>query len=185
MVFLFFPSVDLSVAGSADTQLHKRFHDLNLRTEAFSSVQYVGTQTVTPPTDYKGLLGAVRQQVKNTHTRSPRQPGIVYQALEVSVGRLRLEENSVLRPIVSSNVVLVVSDPQGLSERFHGELSDKQITLYSFFPDEYFTCSAVCLSCKSVNTHIWNLCLGGFLVCLFHVDGNFFLNGPSFDSYLP
>lgn len=80
------PCVDPSVAGSADTQLQKRFHDLNLRTEAFSSVQYVGTQTVTPPTDYQGLLDAVRQQVKNTHTRSPRQPGIVYQALEVGVG---------------------------------------------------------------------------------------------------
>lgn len=72
--------------GSADTQLQKRFHDLNLRTEAFSSVQYVGTQTITPPTDYEGLLEAVRQQVRNTHTRSPRQPGIVFQALEVSVG---------------------------------------------------------------------------------------------------
>lgn len=109
---------DPSVPGSADTQLQKRFHDLNLRTEAFSSVQYVGTQTITPPTDYEGLLEAVRQQVRNTHTRSPRQPGIVFQALE------------------------------GLSERFCGELSDKKMTLYSFFPDEYFTCSAVCLSCN-------------------------------------
>lgn len=85
VVFLFcLPSEDPSVAGSADTQLHKRFQDLNLRTEAFSSVQYVGTQTVAPPTDYQGLLDVVRQQVKNTHTRSPRQPGKVYQALKVS-----------------------------------------------------------------------------------------------------
>ncbi|XP_054884948.1 zinc finger FYVE domain-containing protein 1 [Poeciliopsis prolifica] len=104
--------------GYADTLLQKRFHDLSLGTEAFSSVQYVGTQTITPPTDYSKLLEAVRQQVNNTHTRSPRQPGIVFHALEA------------------------------LSERFSGELSDDKMTLYSFFPDEYFTCSSVCLSCN-------------------------------------
>lgn len=76
--------VDSQVPGHADTLLQKRFHDLSLGTQAFSSVQYVGTQTITPPTDYNGLLGAVKQQVKNTHTRSPRQPGIVFHALEVS-----------------------------------------------------------------------------------------------------
>uniref|UniRef100_A0A667Y8G2 Si:ch211-11n16.2 n=1 Tax=Myripristis murdjan TaxID=586833 RepID=A0A667Y8G2_9TELE len=106
------------VAGHADTLLQKRFHDLGLGTEAFSSVQYVGTHTVTPPTDYSRLVEAVRQQVRNTHTRSPRQPRIVYHALEA------------------------------LSERFCGEISDDKITLYSFFPDEYFTCSSVCLSCN-------------------------------------
>uniref|UniRef100_A0A3B5AKG0 Zinc finger FYVE domain-containing protein 1-like n=1 Tax=Stegastes partitus TaxID=144197 RepID=A0A3B5AKG0_9TELE len=109
---------DSKVPGHADTLLQKRFHDLNLGTEAFSSVQYVGTQTITPPTEYSRLLEAVEQQVKNTHTRSPRQPGIVFHALEA------------------------------LSERFCGELSEDKMTLYSFFPDEYFTCSAVCLSCN-------------------------------------
>lgn len=109
---------DSKMAGHADTLLQKRFHDLNLGTEAFSSMQYVGTQTITPPTNYSSLLEAVRHQVKNTHTRSPRQPGIVFHALEA------------------------------LSERFCGELSDDKMTLYSFFPDEYFTCSAVCLSCN-------------------------------------
>uniref|UniRef100_A0AAX7SFJ8 FYVE-type domain-containing protein n=1 Tax=Astatotilapia calliptera TaxID=8154 RepID=A0AAX7SFJ8_ASTCA len=109
---------DSKMAGYADTLLQKRFHDLGLGTEAFSSVQYVGTQTITPPTDYSGLLEAIKQQVKNTHTRSPRQPGIVFHALEA------------------------------LSERFCGELSDEKMTLYSFFPDEYFTCSALCLSCN-------------------------------------
>uniref|UniRef100_A0A3Q4G6T4 Si:ch211-11n16.2 n=1 Tax=Neolamprologus brichardi TaxID=32507 RepID=A0A3Q4G6T4_NEOBR len=109
---------DSKMAGYADTLLQKRFHDLGLGTEAFSSVQYVGTQTITPPTDYSRLLEAIKQQVKNTHTRSPRQPGIVFHALEA------------------------------LSERFCGELSDEKMTLYSFFPDEYFTCSALCLSCN-------------------------------------
>uniref|UniRef100_A0A667Y1L0 Si:ch211-11n16.2 n=1 Tax=Myripristis murdjan TaxID=586833 RepID=A0A667Y1L0_9TELE len=105
------------VAGHADTLLQKRFHDLGLGTEAFSSVQYVGTHTVTPPTDYSRLVEAVRQQVRNTHTRSPRQPRIVYHALEA------------------------------LSERFCGEISDDKITLYSFFPDEYFTFITACSTC--------------------------------------
>uniref|UniRef100_A0A8C7Y7P0 Si:ch211-11n16.2 n=1 Tax=Oryzias sinensis TaxID=183150 RepID=A0A8C7Y7P0_9TELE len=108
---------DSKAAGDADTLLQKRFHELGLGTEAFSSVQYVGTQTITPPTDYSGLLKAVRHQAENSHTRSPRQPAIVFQALEA------------------------------LSERFCGELSDEKMTLYSFFPDEYFTCSSLCLSC--------------------------------------
>lgn len=107
-----------SVPGHADTLLQRRFHDLGLGTEAFSSVQYVGTQTITPPTDYSKLQQAVAQQVQNTATRSPRQPAIVYSAL------------------------------QALSERFCGEICDDKVPLYSFFPDEYFTCSSVCLSCN-------------------------------------
>ncbi|KAK6470726.1 zinc finger FYVE domain-containing protein 1 [Huso huso] len=106
-----------STPGQADILLQKRFHELGLSTEAFSSVQYVGTQTVSPPTDYSGLLSALKQQVRNTATRSPRPPAIVFSAL------------------------------QALSERFCGEISDEKINLYCFFPDEYFTCSSVCLSC--------------------------------------
>ncbi|XP_007234581.2 zinc finger FYVE domain-containing protein 1 [Astyanax mexicanus] len=105
-------------SGPADVLLQKRFHDLGQGTEAFSSVQYVGTQTITPPTDYSQLLEVIRQQVKNTASRAPRQPAIVYSAL------------------------------QALSERFCGEISDDKISMYSFFPDEYFTCPSVCLSCS-------------------------------------
>uniref|UniRef100_A0A8C2WZG7 Si:ch211-11n16.2 n=1 Tax=Cyclopterus lumpus TaxID=8103 RepID=A0A8C2WZG7_CYCLU len=86
----------------------------DLGTEAFSSVQYVGTQTITPPTDYRPLLEAVRQQVKNTHTRSPPFCLVVYHLVSVSV------ENC----------------------------PDDKMTPHSFFPDEYFTCSAFCLSCN-------------------------------------
>ncbi|XP_061683975.1 zinc finger FYVE domain-containing protein 1 isoform X2 [Syngnathoides biaculeatus] len=67
---------DSKVAGHADLQLQRRFHDLGLGTDAFSSVQYA------------------------------------------------------------------------LSKRFCGDLSDGKLNLYMFFPDEYFTCSAVCLSCN-------------------------------------
>jgi len=75
---------DVSVLGQADTLLQKRFHELKESTDAFSSVQYVGTQTITPPTDYSQLLQIVNQQVKNTSQRAPRQPAIVFSALQVS-----------------------------------------------------------------------------------------------------
>ncbi|XP_072546828.1 zinc finger FYVE domain-containing protein 1 [Salminus brasiliensis] len=102
----------------ADVLLQKRFHDLAQSTEAFSSVQYVGTKTITPATNYSQLLETITLQVKNTASRAPRQPAIVYSAL------------------------------QALSERFCGEISDDKISMYSFFPDEYFTCPSVCLSCN-------------------------------------
>ncbi|MCJ8739749.1 hypothetical protein PDJAM_G00050780 [Pangasius djambal] len=101
----------------ADIVLQKRFHDLGLSTEAFSSVQYVGTQTITPPTDFSQLKETISKQVKSTASRAPRQPDIVFSAL------------------------------QALSDRFCGEISDDKISMYSFFPDEYFTCPSVCLSC--------------------------------------
>lgn len=44
--------------------------------------------------------------------------------------------------------VVVVFHSQALSDRFCGEISDDKISMYSFFPDEYFTCPSVCLSCK-------------------------------------
>lgn len=84
-LFYFVPTERTDVPGYADTQLQRRFHDLGLGTEAFSSVQYVGTQTITPPTNYSLLLEAVRHQVRNTATRSPRQPAIVFSALQVCV----------------------------------------------------------------------------------------------------
>ncbi|KAG8537772.1 hypothetical protein GDO81_023872, partial [Engystomops pustulosus] len=38
---------------------------------------------------------------------------------------------------------------QSLSERFSGDIPDEQVHITSFFPDEYFTCSLRCLSCRS------------------------------------
>ncbi|XP_060744225.1 zinc finger FYVE domain-containing protein 1 isoform X2 [Tachysurus vachellii] len=102
----------------ADIVLQKRFHDLGLSTEAFSSVQYVGTQTITPPTDFSQLKETITKQVKSTASRAPRQPNIVFSAL------------------------------QALSDRFCGDIADDKIIMYSFFPDEYFTCPSVCLSCS-------------------------------------
>lgn len=40
---------------------------------------------------------------------------------------------------------------QALSERFSGEIADEHMASNSFFPDEYFTCSSLCLSCWYVS----------------------------------
>ncbi|XP_067831032.1 zinc finger FYVE domain-containing protein 1 isoform X2 [Heptranchias perlo] len=108
---------DSRAPGGAERLLQKRFHELGLSTEAFNSVEYVGTRTIAPPTDFSGFLQAVRRRARNTSTRSPRPPAIVYSALKA------------------------------LSMRFNGEITDDRIPTSSFFPDEYFSCSDVCLSC--------------------------------------
>lgn len=78
----------------ADIVLQKRFHDLDLSTEAFSAVQYVGTQTVIPPTDFSQLRETVTKQVKSTASRAPRQPDIVFSALQVHRNKPLLHDNS-------------------------------------------------------------------------------------------
>uniref|UniRef100_UPI00398F878E zinc finger FYVE domain-containing protein 1-like n=1 Tax=Pristiophorus japonicus TaxID=55135 RepID=UPI00398F878E len=108
---------DSGTPGSAEQLLQKRFHELGLSTEAFNSVEYVGTRTLVPPTDFAGFLQAAHRRANNTMTRSRRPPAIVYSALKA------------------------------LSERFNGEISDDRLPTSSFFPDEYFRCSDVCLSC--------------------------------------
>jgi len=36
---------------------------------------------------------------------------------------------------------------KALSECFSGDIPDEHLASNSFFPDEYFTCSSICLSC--------------------------------------
>ncbi|XP_030627573.1 zinc finger FYVE domain-containing protein 1-like isoform X2 [Chanos chanos] len=104
---------------SVDRQLQERFRRLGRFPEAFSSVQYHGTHTHTPPTDFGGLQHCLNKQLDNNTTRSPRTPWVVFKAL------------------------------QALSERFNGEISDEVLAQNCFFPDEYFTCPSLCLSCGS------------------------------------
>ncbi|XP_038641961.1 zinc finger FYVE domain-containing protein 1 isoform X5 [Scyliorhinus canicula] len=108
---------DSRTPGGAEQLLQKRFHQLSLSTEAFNSVEYVGTRTTLPPTNFSGFLEVVCRRASNTSTRSRRPPAIVYNVLKA------------------------------LSMRFNGEITDDRITTSSFFPDEYFSCSNVCLSC--------------------------------------
>ncbi|XP_066532530.1 zinc finger FYVE domain-containing protein 1 [Hoplias malabaricus] len=124
-VIIFHETVHTKLLGSdkpsesAERLLQERFRKLGLFPEAFSSVQYRGTRTYNPPTDFSGLLKSVELQLDNTTTRSPRSASVIFKAL------------------------------QALSERFSGEIPDEHLTSNSFFPDEYFTCSSICLSCGS------------------------------------
>ncbi|NWI67541.1 ZFYV1 protein, partial [Todus mexicanus] len=131
-VIIFHETVYTKLLGSdhpsevPEKLIQDRFRKLSCFPEAFSSIHYKGTRTYNPPTDFSGLRRAVEQQLENNTTRSPRQPGVIYKALKA------------------------------LSDRFSGEIPDDQMAHSSFFPDEYFTCSSVCLSCgcgckKSMN----------------------------------
>uniref|UniRef100_A0A8C3AKY3 Zinc finger FYVE-type containing 1 n=1 Tax=Cyclopterus lumpus TaxID=8103 RepID=A0A8C3AKY3_CYCLU len=124
-VIIFHETVHTKLLGtdkpseSAERLLQERFRKLGLFPEAFSSIHYRGTRTYNPPTDFSGLLRSLEQQLDNNTTRSPRSASVIYKAL------------------------------QALSERFSGEISDEHMAGNSFFPDEYFTCSSLCLSCGS------------------------------------
>ncbi|KAM8831893.1 zinc finger FYVE domain-containing protein 1 isoform 2-T2 [Spinachia spinachia] len=124
-VIIFHETVHTKLLGSdkpsdsAERLLQERFRKLGLFPDAFSSIQYRGTRTYNPPTDFCGLLRSLEQQLDNNTTRSPRSASVIYKAL------------------------------QALSERFSGDISDEHMASNSFFPDEYFTCSSLCLSCGS------------------------------------
>ncbi|KAG8229367.1 hypothetical protein J437_LFUL009682 [Ladona fulva] len=68
---------------STEDIIRNRFLQLKLEFEAFSSLRYIGVQTVVPPTDFSLLRSAVRSELENTAVRSPRQPNIVYHTLKV------------------------------------------------------------------------------------------------------
>lgn len=70
-------------AESADRLLQERFRKLGLFPEAFSSIQYRGTRTYNPPTDFSGLLCILEQLLDNNTTRSPRSASVIYKALLV------------------------------------------------------------------------------------------------------
>uniref|UniRef100_A0A8C7HZH3 Zinc finger FYVE-type containing 1 n=1 Tax=Oncorhynchus kisutch TaxID=8019 RepID=A0A8C7HZH3_ONCKI len=124
-VIIFHETVHTKLLGSdnpsesAERLLQERFRKLGLFPEAFSSIQYRGTRTYNPPTDFSGLLRSLEQQLDNNTTRSPRSANVIYRAL------------------------------QALSERFSGDIPEEHLASNSFFPDEYFTCSSICLSCGS------------------------------------
>lgn len=68
---------------SVDRLLLERFRKLSRFPEAFSSVHYVGTQTLNPPTDFRGLQNKLEQLLNNNSTRSPRSPVVIFKAMEV------------------------------------------------------------------------------------------------------
>lgn len=56
---------------------------MNLETEAFSSIKYVGLQTANSTADYEPLQIAIKKELNNTTVRSAREPHLVYNTLKV------------------------------------------------------------------------------------------------------
>lgn len=99
-------------------QLRERFSKLDLSYNAFSSIEYVGTQTSHEKnysvTDFTKLAQTIKYLLKNNSVRPPRKFSSIYQVFKV------------------------------LNDKFNGHINKYQINT---FADEYFTCSATCLSC--------------------------------------
>lgn len=65
--------------------MRERFGQMNIDLEAFSSLRYIGVQTAHPPTDYNIIRKALHLEIENTTIRSPRQPDVIFKALDVSI----------------------------------------------------------------------------------------------------
>lgn len=67
---------------SAVEELKKRFGQNNQSFDAFSDLQYVGIQTVGPPTCFDGLRAAVKKVMDNSTVRSARPVEVIFEALK-------------------------------------------------------------------------------------------------------
>lgn len=68
---------------SPEDELRRRFHSLNLTTEAYSAFEYVATRTLNPPTSFKSLQATMKRHLTNSTVRSSRGINVVYLALKV------------------------------------------------------------------------------------------------------
>ena len=82
---------------STEDVLRERFSEVQMDTEAFSSLRYIGIQTKNGETNYGKLKEALQTELENTTVRSPRTPEVIFKALEI------------------------------LNKKFNGELSSKPI----------------------------------------------------------
>lgn len=69
---------------NAEDLIRARFAQNHLEIDAFSSMRYIGVQTVCPPTSFMKLQTAVTAELNNTAVRSPRNPQLVFATLKVS-----------------------------------------------------------------------------------------------------
>lgn len=68
---------------TAEDILKARFQQMQLEIKAFSSITYVGLQTMNNVTDYKQLRSVIKTEVNNTMVRLARKPHLVYNALKM------------------------------------------------------------------------------------------------------
>ncbi len=80
----FFLLIDIH-EEAAEVFLRRRFREMEISMDAFSALEYVGTRTRAPPTDFRGLLLSTKSHLRNINVRAPRKPSVVYKALKVSI----------------------------------------------------------------------------------------------------
>lgn len=71
-----------SVEESPEDIIRKRFAELKLDCDAFSSLKYVGVQTKNSPTSFSELKNALQLELENTKVRSKRNPKVIYLTLK-------------------------------------------------------------------------------------------------------
>lgn len=69
---------------TAEEHIKQHFSELKLTPKAFSAIEYVGTQTLSPPTDFVGLKKRLSEILQCNSVRSPRTIDVIYKSLEVS-----------------------------------------------------------------------------------------------------
>ena len=74
---------DASAPVCAEDLLRARFSSMGQSVKSFSSVQYVGTQTQTSPTDFSDLFKSVCDHLQNSTVRSSRTPDVIFKTLQV------------------------------------------------------------------------------------------------------
>lgn len=62
--------------------MRARFAQMSLEIDAFSSIKYIGLQTVNDTTDYEQLRSAIESELNNTTVRSARKSHLVYNTLK-------------------------------------------------------------------------------------------------------
>jgi len=74
--------IDINKEGP-EGELRKRFDEMKMKHEAFSSMRYIGTQSINKHTDFTELRNSILLEIRNTTVRSYRQPSVVFHAIEV------------------------------------------------------------------------------------------------------
>ena len=83
-------------AMGAEKQLMIRFSECNKVPQAFSSIEYVGVKTMSPPTDFEPFQKCIANLLANNSVRTCRPPGIIYDSLSVSIISLQYSYKFVL-----------------------------------------------------------------------------------------
>ncbi len=77
---------DFQGQKTAVEQLKERFEKMNLKYDAYNSIEYVGIQTSGgKQTDFNVLKVAITSILENNKIRSPRRLSVIFKALKVFI----------------------------------------------------------------------------------------------------